>query len=112
MSYTWFNVTACYVYIFIILFSFRPCRRRSTFETDAEYRDFIREKYGLDIELYLREIEEQNCELQRQAAEKQMEIQRNSKQRCGLKFILTETIRPFRKLLRRNRHRIQEKSAK
>ena len=111
--YTCLTSSLCSTYIFenILLF-FRPCRRRSTFETQAEYRDFIRDKYGLDIDLYLREIEETNCELQRQEAEKQMENQRNSSHRRGFKYILTETIRPFRKLLRRNRRKLHEKSAK
>ena len=42
---------------------------RSNFDTEEEYRAYIREKYGLDIALYQQEEEKRQVEKQREIEE-------------------------------------------
>ena len=101
----------CDIYVNNVCFHFRSCRRRSTFETEAEYRDFIRTKYGLDIGLYLRELDENKKELQRDEADRERAKKNISNSKRRLKCIFNETTRRLQKLLSR-KTRQQEKAAK
>ena len=102
----------CYdIFVSNVCFHFRSCRRRSTFETEAEYRDFIRTKYGLDIGLYLRELDENKQELQRDEADRERAKKNISNSKRRLKCIFNETTRRLQKLLSR-KTRQQEKAAK